>query len=197
MRSVYLFFFLFFAFFTSSAQTILSDKELFLKQNPRFQTYLQTEGRYLVLDVYRMGQIRRHRFYVGDELVFTIKGQRKKIRENITSVSDSSFTYTEFNEILNEHIHTEVPLSNVRKIRIYRRIPWVTQGAYMLPLAGGIFFLSDTFRYRGGMEFHVQFDPKSTLIAGGIASLGFLCKRLSFPTYHVGNRHRLHVLRVK
>lgn len=197
MRSLYLLLFTAFTLCSSYAQEILSDKELFLKQNPGYQTYLQTEGRYLVLDVYRMGQIRRHRFYAGDELVFTIKGQRKKIRENITSVSDSSFTFTQFNDILNEHIHTEVKLSNVRKIRIYRRIPWVTQGAYMLPVAGGIFFLSDTFRYRGGLEFNVQFDPKSTLIAGGLASLGFLCQRLSFPTYRVGNRHRLHVLRVK
>jgi hypothetical protein len=46
------------------------------------------------------------------------------------------------------------------------------------------------------MEFQVQFDPKSTLIAGGIASLGLLCKHLSFPSYNL-KRQRLHVLRVK
>ncbi|AEI50715.1 hypothetical protein [Runella slithyformis] len=197
MRSLYLLLFTAATIGSSYAQEILSDTELFLKQNPRYQTYLQNEGRYLVLDVYRPGQIRRHRFYAGDELVFKIKGQRKMIRENITSVSDSSFTFTQFNEILNEHIHTEVRLSNVRKIRIYRRIPWVTQGAYMLPVAGGIFLISDTFIYQGGLEFGIQFTPESALIGGGIASLGFLCKRLSFPTYHVGGRHRLHVLRVK
>ncbi|MCP1382323.1 hypothetical protein [Runella salmonicolor] len=197
MRSLYLLLFLSTTFWASYAQEILSDRELFLKQNPRYQTYLQTEGRYLVLDVYGMGKIKRHRFYAGDELLFKIKGQRKKIRENITSVSDSSFTFTQFNEILNEHIHTEVKLRDVRKIKIYRRIPWVTQGAYMLPVAGGIFLISDTFIYRGGLEFGLQFTPESALIGGGIASLGILCKQLSFPTYRVGNRHRLHVLRVK
>ncbi len=197
MRFLYLLLIPLFTLSFSYAQQVLSDKELFLKQNPHYQTYLETEGRYLVLDVFRMGQIRRHRFYAGDELVFKIRGKRRKIRENISAVSDSSFTFTQFNEILNEHIHTEIKLRDVRKIKVYRRIPWVTQGAYMLPVAGGIFLLSDTFIYRGGIEFGVQFTPESALIAGGIASLGLLCHRLSLPTYTIGKRHRLHVLRVK
>lgn len=177
-------------------QQVLDSKELFLKQNAQNQTYLLADGRYLALDIYRFGRIKRHRFFAGDELTFKLKNGRKRLRENITAISDSSFTYSSFNDILNENLYTEVKFRDIRKIRVYRRIPWVTQGAYMLPVAGGIFLLSDTFIYRGGMEFQIQFDPKSTLIAGGIASLGILCKRLSFPTYNL-NRHRLHVLRVK
>jgi len=178
------------------AQQVLTDKELFLKKNPQNQTYLLADGRYMALDVYRFGRIKRHRFFVGDELSFKLKNRGKRRRESITAISDSSFTYSNFNDILNENLYTEVKFRDVRKIRIYRRIPWVTQGAYMLPVAGGLFLLSDTFIYRGGMEFQVQFDPKSTLIAGGIASLGLLCKRLSFPSYNL-KRQRLHVLRVK
>ena len=178
------------------AQQVLTGKELFLKQNPQNQTYLLADGRYMALDVYRFGRIKRHRFFVGDELSFKLKNRGKRRRESITAISDSSFTFSNFNEILNENLYTEVKFRDVRKIRVYRRIPWVTQGAYMLPVAGGLFMLSDTFIYRGGMEFQVQFDPKSTLIAGGIASMGLLCKQLSFPTYHI-KRHRLHVLRVK
>ncbi len=190
------FIFLFFLSFSCIAQQILSDKELFLRQNPQYQTMLNGDGRYLALDVYRWGGITRHRYFVGDQLRFKLKGKPKRFNETIVAISDSSFTIARFNDILNENEYTEIKFPEIRKIRVYRRIPWVTQGAYMLPIAGGIFLLSDTFIYKGGMEFAVQFDPKSALIGGGIASLGLLCKRLSFPTYHL-KRHRLHTLRVK
>mgnify|MGYP001003628410 CR=1 FL=1 len=52
------------------AQQVLTGKELFLKQNPQNQTYLLADGRYMALDVYRFGRIKRHRFFVGDELSF-------------------------------------------------------------------------------------------------------------------------------
>lgn len=196
MTKIFTLFFLVSFVLIVQGQQVLESKELFLKQNAQNQTYLLADGRYLALDIYRFGRIKRHRFFEGDELTFKLKNGRKRLRENITAISDSSFTYSSFNDILNENLYTEVKFRDIRKIRVYRRIPWVTQGAYMLPVAGGIFLLSDTFIYRGGMEFQIQFDPKSTLIAGGIASLGILCKRLSFPTYNL-NRHRLHVLRVK
>ncbi|MFN8348662.1 MAG: hypothetical protein U0X91_26920 [Spirosomataceae bacterium] len=160
------------------------------------KAYLLADGRYLALDVYRFGRITRHRFFVGDELTFKLKNSRQRYRESLVAISDSSFTFANFNDILKENLYTEVKLHEVRKIRIYRRIPWVTQGAYLLPVAGGLFLLTDTFIYRGGIEFQVQFDPKSALIGGGIASLGILCKQLSFPSYRL-KHNRLHVLRAK
>lgn len=178
------------------AQQVLSSKELFLKQNAHNQSYLSYDGRYLALDAYRLGRIKRHRFFVGDEFAFKLKHQRKRYRETIVAISDSSFTFSHFNEILNEPIYTEIKLREVRKIQVYRRIPWVTQGAYMLPVAGGIFLLTDTFIYRGGLDFQMNFDPKTALIAGGISSLGIVCAKLSFPTYRIGNKHRLKVLQV-
>ncbi|MEI7584595.1 hypothetical protein [Runella sp.] len=196
MMKIFTLLFLLTCGYSVPAQQVLTDKELFLKKNPQNQTYLLADGRYMALDVYRFGRIKRHRFFVGDELSFKLKNGRKRQRESITAISDSSFTISNFNNILNENLYTEIKFREVRKIRVYRRIPWVTQGAYMLPVAGGLFFLSDTFKYHGGMEFRVQFDPKSTLIAGGIASLGLLCKQLSFPSYNL-RRQRLHVLRVK
>lgn len=180
----------------TQAQQLLDSKELFLKQNAHNQTYLSYDGHYLALDVYRLGQIKRHRFFVGDEFTFKLKHHRKRYRESIVAISDSSFTFSHFNEILNEPIYTEIKLHEVRKIQVYRRIPWVTQGAYMLPVAGGIFLLTDTFLYRGGLDFQMNFDPKTALIAGGIASLGIVCAKLSFPTYRIGNKHRLKVLQV-
>ncbi|MFN4144496.1 MAG: hypothetical protein ACK4GN_01640 [Runella sp.] len=154
----------------------------------------EKEGRFLALDVYRWGSVVRHRYYVGDELVFRQKGKRRKFREQIVAITDSSFSYSRYSEGLGEYVYTEVPLSSVRKVQISRRIPWVTQGAYMLPVAGGIFLLSDTFIYRGGVDFKVQFDPKSALIGGGIATLGALCYKASYPSYRL-KRHRLHTLR--
>ncbi|MEZ4901664.1 MAG: hypothetical protein R2822_07845 [Spirosomataceae bacterium] len=174
----------------TQAQQILDNKALFLKQNSHHQTYLSYDGRYLALDVFRMGRIKRHRFFVGDEFTFKLKHHRKRYRENIVAISDSSFTFSEFNSILNEAIYTEVKLEEVRKVKTFKRIPWVTQGAYMLPLAGGIFLLTDTFIYRGGLDFQFNFDPKTALIAGGIASLGVVCAKLSFPTYRVGKKNQ-------
>lgn len=119
------------------AQQVLTDKELFLKKNPQNQTYLLADGRYMALDVYRFGRIKRHRFFVGDELSFKLKNRGKRRRESITAISDSSFTFSNFNEILNENLYTEVKFRDVRKIRVYRRIPWVTQGRICSPWRGG------------------------------------------------------------
>ncbi|WP_157607698.1 hypothetical protein [Runella limosa] len=178
-------------------QQTLDANELFLKQNPQYRsTFTKDGGRYLVLDVYRMGKIRRHRFFVGDELTFSTKQKRKKSKQTIVAVSDSSFTYSTYNDILGEYEHTEVMISDVHKIRLSRNIPFVTQGAVMLPLAGGVLLLTDTFITKGGVDFLVQFDPKTALIAGGIASLGILCAKASFPKYRVGGKHQLKVLKV-
>ena len=181
---------------TTQAQQLLDNKELFLKQHANNQTYLSYDGRYLALDVFRLGRIKRHRFFVGDEFSFKLKHHRKRYRESIVAISDSSFTFSQYNLVLNETEYTEIPLREVRKIRTFKRIPWVTQGAYMLPVAGGVFLFTDTFIYRGGLDFQLNFDPKTALIAGGIASLGILCAKFSFPSYRVGERNRLKVLRV-
>lgn len=178
-------------------QQRLDANELFLKQNPQYRAiFTKDDGRYLVLDVLKMGKIRRYRFFIGDELIFSTKNKSKKSKETIMAISDSSFTYSNYNEILAEYEHTEVKLSEVRKIRLSRNIPFVTQGAFMLPAAGAVLLLTDTFIYRGGVDFKLQFDPKTAVIAGGIASLGILCAKVSVPKYRVGGRHQLKVLKV-
>ena len=177
-------------------EVILDNKTLLLKQNPAFKVYLQGDGRYLALDTYRFGFIKRHRFFVGDELTFKRLHQRKKFREQITAISDSSFTFSRFNPIINDLEHTEIKLSEVKKIKISRRIAWITDGAYALPIAGAMFILGDVLSMNNGV-LDPGFDPKAALIGGGIASLGILCYQLSHPSYRLGKRHRLKVLRVR
>jgi len=198
-KNVYLLLLLFFSTLGIMAQPqqTLDANELFLKQNPQYRSTLTKDGgRYLVLDVFKMGKIRRHRFFVGDEFTFFVKNHRKRTKQTIVAISDSSFTYSNYNEVLGEFIPTEVKLTDVRKVRLSRNIPFVTQGAFMLPLAGGVLLLTDTFITKGGVDFLVQFDPKTALIAGGIASLGVLCAKASFPKYRVGGKHQLKVLKV-
>ncbi|TAF94202.1 MAG: hypothetical protein EAZ14_01400 [Runella slithyformis] len=171
----------------------LDSKSLLIRQNPAFKAYLQGDGRFLALDTYRLGFIKRNRFFVGDQLTFKSRNERGKIREKITAITDSSFSYSTFNEIINEFQHTEIPLRNVRKIRLSRRIPWVSQGTLAFPIAGLMFSITDLLSVRDG-----QFrDPKAILIGGGIASLGLVCWKLSHPSYRLGKRHRLRVLRVQ
>jgi hypothetical protein len=150
---------------------------------------------YLALDTYKIGKVLRHRYFVGDEIVFWTKNQRKKNKEVIRSVTDSSFTFAHYNDISEELDITEIKLQDIRKIRVYRRIPWVTQGAYMLPIAGAVFIFTDTVVY-DRQRFQINFDPKGWLIGGGIAALGVLCSRASFPKHRVGKRHRLKTLSI-
>jgi hypothetical protein len=177
-------------------EVVLDSKSLLIKQNPAFMAYLRGDGRFVALDTYRFGFVRRHRFFVGDVLAFKLNKQKGTWQQKMTAVSDTSFTFSTFNDISNEFIHTEIPLQTVQKIHITRRIPWVSQGATALPIAGVLFLAGDTFVMDNG-EFRVQFDPKSALIGAGIASLGVLCWKLSHPSYRLGKRHRLHVLRVR
>lgn len=48
-------------------QQTLDANELFLKQNPQYRsTFTKDGGRYLVLDVFKFGKIRRHRFFLWE-----------------------------------------------------------------------------------------------------------------------------------
>jgi hypothetical protein len=187
--------------FPALAQT--SPDEALFKRSPELRAYFQPNGLFLVLDASPMiGTFKRYRFFVGDEITYKLKGLRGRQRETISAITDSSFTFTFFNTITNEAQPTEIKLNDVRQIRIYRRIPWVSQGAYLLPAAGLIFTLSDVFVFRtgaGGLPNGVEtnFNWSGPAIGAGIASLGLLCKRASFPKYRLGKRHRLHVLRVR
>ncbi|MCU0339191.1 MAG: hypothetical protein MUE30_04850 [Spirosomaceae bacterium] len=174
---------------TAIAQNNVFSPEQLRAKRPEGRT------RYLALDTYKIGKVLRHRYFVGDEIVFWTKNQRKKSKEVIRSVTDSSFTFAHYNDISEELDITEIKLQDIHKIRVYRRIPWVTQGAYMLPIAGGVFIFTDTVVY-DGRGFKTNLDPKGWLIGGGIAALGVLCARASFPKYRIGKRHRLKVLSV-
>ena len=176
----------------AAQEVVLDSKSLLIKQNPAFKAYLEGDGRFLALDTYRMGFIKRHRFFVGDNLTFKVRGYRGKIKEKITAITDTSFSFSAFNEIANEFDHTEIPIRNVKKVRLYRRIPWITQGAVSFPIAGLLFSMSDLFSFREG-TFR---DPKALLIGGGLVALGGVSWKLSHPSYRIGKRHRLKVFRV-
>jgi len=183
---------LFFVLKIAAQEVVLDSKSLLIKQNPAFKVYLEGDGRFLAMDTYRMGIIKRHRFFVGDDLTFKVRGYRGKIKEKITAITDTSFSFSEFNQITNEFDHTDVPIRNVKKIRLSRRIPWITQGIVSFPVAGLLFSMTDILSFREG-----QFrDPKALLIGAGLASLGVVSWKLSYPAYRLGKRHRLKVFGV-
>ena len=177
-------------------ETIFDSKTLLLKQNPAFKIYLQGDGRYLAMDHYGFGGIKRHRFFVGDELTFKLFGQRHKFKEQITTISDSSFTFARFDVISNEMEYTEVKLREVKKLKIKRRLPWITDGIYALPIAGALFILGDVFMVVNGVIVPAL-EPPAALVGGGIASLGILCYQLSHPSYRLGRRNQLKILRTR
>jgi hypothetical protein len=90
--------------------------------------------------------------------------------------------------------YREVPFEMMKSIRTSRRIPWVTEGAFMLPLAGLVYIGADFFN-KGidGQRFTT--DRQSLLVGGAIMATGLLCYKLSFSTIRLKRNGRLKVLK--
>ncbi len=173
----------------------LSSEDLFLKGEKSNRVFTRSDERYLVLDHTPMiGGFHRYRFFPGDAIRFRLDGQSTRFHEEIYSVSDSSFTFVFINEAAGRMEYREVPLKLLRKVKTYRRIPFITEGAFMLPLAGLVFIGADFFN-KGidGQRFTT--DQTSLLIGGGIMATGLICYKLSFSSLRINKNSRLKVLK--
>ncbi|AQG80107.1 hypothetical protein [Spirosoma montaniterrae] len=144
-------------------------------------------SKYLALDVnYRLGGFRRYRFFQGDEIQFRARGQR--FREELYEVTDSTFVVLMANEVMNRDEPVVFQISEVQKVYINRRIPFVTAAGTLFPIAGGLYLLADVVNQ--GI-----FDKRTLPIAGGLALSGLIFHKLSNPRIRIGKNHRLRVLR--
>lgn len=172
----------------------LSSEALFLKQNPNQRALAQPGQRYLALDTYSfLSGFQRKRFFVGDELAFTTRQPRQSMRVTVASINDSTFSYVVINELARSMDYVPVALTNVGRVRVFRRIPWITEGAFMLPLAGLLFVAAD-FINPGMDGRRFTTDVQALAIGGALAGSGFICYKLSFTQPRIRRNNRLKVL---
>ncbi|MPR32010.1 hypothetical protein [Salmonirosea aquatica] len=172
----------------------LTSEELFLKKNDSRRAITKAGQRYLVLDASPMiGSFHRYRYFPGDRIRFRIKGDPNRFNEEIYSVSDSSFTFLLVNEAARRMEGHEIKLQEIKRIKTYRRIPWVTEGSVLLPIAGLVFVGADFFnKGLDGKRFTT--DTQALVVGGALAVTGFLCYKLSFPSVKIKGRNRVKVL---
>ncbi|MBC8153378.1 MAG: hypothetical protein H7Z72_10740 [Bacteroidetes bacterium] len=153
--------------------------------------------RYLALDVSGpFGGFHRYRFLQGDRLSFKSTADNYHYREPVYAVTDTSFSISMMNEVMNRPDFPEFRFNEVRKIYITRQIPFVSAGALMLPLAGLVFIVADFVNPKSfdGRSGRFVFDSRSLVPGGALMALGGLCYKLSYPRYTVNKNHRLRVL---
>ena len=100
------------------------------------------------------------------------------------------------NEVMNRPDFPEFKLNDVQKIYVTHRIPFVSAGAVMLPMAGLIFIVADFVNPKAsdGRTGRFVFDSRSLIPGGVLMALGGICYKLSYPRYTVNKNHRLRVL---
>ena len=172
----------------------LTSEELFLKSNESNRAFTKAGQRYLTLDASPLiGSFHRYRFFPGDRIRFRLKSTPSHFNEEIYSIADTSFTYLLVNEAARRMEGRVIPLKDLKRIKTYRRIPWVTEGAVLLPIAGLVYVAADFFN-KGidGQRFTT--DTPTLVVGGALAATGFLCYKLSFSSVKLNGRNRIKVL---
>ncbi len=173
----------------------LSSEELFLSQPGNKRLFTKAGERYLALDFApTFGTFRRFRYFPGDDIRYKVKGSPVRFRKEIYTVTDSSFTFSYINELARQMEVEEIMLGDLRKVKTFRRIPWVTEGAVLLPLAGLVFIGADFFN-PGLDNKRFTTDAQAIAIGGAFAAAGLICYKLSFSTVKINGHNRIKVLK--
>ena len=161
-----------------------------LEQNPRYAPLLK-RNQYLALDVIGPFGFKRYRFHEGDEIRFKARGE--VYRETLYAVTDTTFSILVDNEVMNRMETLSFRFDEIRWIKIDRSIPFVSAGAVMLPLAGGVFAVADFVNPKAldGRSGRFRFDPSSLIPAGALVAGGVLCYKLAHARFRINKNHRL------
>lgn len=175
-------------------QGALTSEELFLKENSNNRIIGTPGQKYLILDASPLlGGFHRYRFFPGDNIKFRMHNETIKFNETIATVKDSSFTIGIINEAVGRMDYQDILLKDIRLMKVSRRIPFVSQAAVILPLAGLIYIGADFFN-KGIDNRRYTTDGSSLIVGGALMATGFVCYKLSFSSLKINNRNRLKVL---
>jgi hypothetical protein len=149
------------------------------------------KARYLALDVHGLTGFHRYRYPEGSEIRFRAGGDR--YQAPIASVTDSSFSISVENEIMDRTETQTILFRDVERIYQHKRIPFVSQLGVILPIAGLTYAAADFVNPKApdGRSGRFVFDPKSLVPAGSMIVVGGVFYKLSRPVYRIGKRNRL------
>jgi hypothetical protein len=170
----------------------LSVDSLMIKQKSPYLGMIKPGQKYLALDVMSgLGGFQRHRYFPNEEIKFRYEG--KKYKDRIYGVTDSTIMLVleDPNTFLPETIHFR--LDRIEKVYVNRQIPFISQGAYLLPIAGALFFIADVVNV-SRMEKQLAADSRALKAPAVMIALGAICYKVSFPRYRINKNHRLKVL---
>lgn len=172
----------------------LSSEELFLKQGNANRVIATPGQKYMVLDASPViGGFHRYRFFPGDNIKFRMKNETIRFNETIASIDDSSFTIGVINEAVGRMDYQRILLEDVRLMKVSKRIPFISQAAPLLPLAGLIFIGADFFN-KGVDNKRYTTDPSTLIIGGSLMAAGFICYKFTFASLKINSRNKLKVL---
>ena len=158
----------------------LTGEELFLKQGSSSRVIATPGQKYLVLDASPfIGGFHRYRFFPGDNIKFRMKNETIRFNETISAVDDTGFTFGVVNEAVGR--------------MDYQRIPFVSQAAPLLPLAGLIFIGADFFN-KGVDNKRYTTDTSTLVIGGSLMAAGYICYKFTFASLKINSRNKLKVL---
>lgn len=172
----------------------LSSEGLFLKKNGDKRIFTKTGENYLILDTTPLlGRFHRYRYFPGDLIRFRLKSESTRFSEEIHTVSDSSFNYVLVNSLAQSVEYPEIQLGELRSLKTERRIPWVTEGSFMLPLAGLVYIGADFFN-KGIDGQRYTTDRQSLIVGGALIATGLVCYKVSFSSIKINKNNRVRVL---
>lgn len=172
----------------------LTSEELLLRKEASNRVFTQPGQRYLVLDANPLlGGPLRVRFFTGDNIKFKVRNKSGYLVEPIAEITDSTFSIAVVNEAEQRMFFKPIPFSQVRRVKKYRRIPWVSEGTFLLPLAGVIYAAADLVN-PGVDNKRWTTDSGAAWVGGSLVAAGFICYKFSFPSYKIGERNRLKTL---
>jgi hypothetical protein len=139
------------------------------------------DQRFLILD--KPGHIKRFRYYAGDELIFKLKGDRMKYKDVIEAVGDSTIKIR----------GADIPLRDIKSVIRYKQGGMLDQAIYILPRAGLLYFLADTFNpvIRGGS---LEVSRSGIVVGSSFVVGGLLLKLAKKRNYRLNNFRRLRTL---
>ncbi|MBO0937039.1 hypothetical protein J2I47_10830 [Fibrella sp. HMF5335] len=152
--------------------------------------------RYLALDVTgMMGRFRRYRIFPGEVISFKNKTERTHYRSPLTSINDTSFTIAFQNELYEQPQPLSFAVADVRRVYINRRIPFVSQAAYILPVAAVVYLVADFVNGRDdNNRLAVHLDHRNLVPAGLLVLGGGICYAFSHRSYSTSGRNQLKIL---
>jgi hypothetical protein len=172
----------------------LTSEELFIKQGNTNRVIATPGQKYLVLDASPViGGFHRYRFFPGDNIKFRMHNETIRFNETIASITDSSFSIGVVNEAVNRMDYQEILLKDVRLMKVSKRIPFISQLAPLLPLAGVIYIGADFFN-KGVDNKRYTTDTSSLIVGGALMAAGYVCYKLTFSSLKINGRNKLKVL---